>query len=33
MTLIENVNQDVQAAMKARDPVRLAALRMLKPPS
>lgn len=30
MTLIENVNQDVQAAMKARDPVRLAALRMLK---
>ena len=30
MTLIEKVNQDISAAMKAQQPVRLSALRMLK---
>jgi uncharacterized protein len=30
MTLIERVNQDITAAMKAQQPVRLSALRMLK---
>jgi uncharacterized protein YqeY len=30
MTLIERVNQDIGAAMKAKQPVRLSALRMLK---
>ena len=30
MTLIERVNQDISAAMKAKEPVRLSALRMLK---